>query len=115
MNHSLDEIQDNVDSLVELIGLNSLTLASEDGLVIAGCGPALDVEMMAAVSPLLHQGDESASHYQEELQEQGLDLNVLDFKLEDQSLFLCATGATSQIHHPELHNLLQQIIRTLRI
>lgn len=114
MNHLWNVIQDNVDSLAKQIGLNSLALANEDGLVIAACGPVSDVEMMAAVSPLHRQGDALVTLYQEELQLQGLGLNVIDAQCDGQSLFLCATGASSQINHPELQNLLQKAVKALR-
>lgn len=114
MNRQWNLLQSSVDSLVREIGLNSLALANEDGLVIAASGHPTDVEMMAAVSPLLRRGDALVTHYKKELQNQGLGFSVLDVQIEGQSLFLCATGETTQIYHPALKTLLNEAVEALR-
>lgn len=109
MNRLWSAIQQKLDTLAERIGLTSLALANEDGLVIAASGAATEVEMMAAVSPLLQTGDELLRQYCEQLQQKGLGMNVFDVHHGGHSLFLCATGADTQIHHPELQQMLEQI------
>lgn len=113
MNSLWCSIQQNIDALTQTIGLKSLALANEDGLVIAACGSTPEVEMMAAFSPLLRNGNSLPQPYRDALQRQGLGFSVFDFHQGGQSLFLCATGADSQIHHPALPQMLEQIAHQL--
>ncbi len=109
-----NSVQQSMHTLLQRIGLRGLTLANEDGLVIAACGAAnVEAEIMAAVSPLLQQQNEILSRYQAKLQEQGLGMKIFDIHRDGHSLFLCATGGNSQIQDPALPQMLEQIASEL--
>lgn len=117
MNRLWNTVQQSMQNLSERIGLRGLTLANEDGLVIASCGSGTfavaEAEIMAAVSPLSNDHNEILSRYQEKLHEQGLDMKVFDVRRDGHTLFLCATGGNSEIQDPALPQMLEDIASEL--
>lgn len=109
MNTLWHKIQHQVEECAKKIGLVGLALASEDGLLIASSGHAMDAELVAAVSPNQEQNEGALHQIRAGLHQSGLQLEIMGIRRGQRSLFLCATGADGRCNHPDLQMFLQEM------
>jgi len=102
------EIQTKLDEISRRIGLRGLTLANQDGLLLASSGHDLDFELLAAVGPLMESG-RSNSHLLQSSGWEGLSVRAHTLGYAGQNLFLCAAGDELQVDDPQLTSLTKSL------
>lgn len=106
----LGKIESQLEDFANRLGLAGLTLANEDGLVLAAAGVGVDTEFLAAVSPLVREeATAPETMVQASSGQRGLNVQVLNLEVDNQSLFLCAAGDERRVSDPSLQTLLQGI------
>jgi len=107
-------MQEQLDGFAADTGLVGLALANEDGLLIAGSGTKVNMEIMAAISPIAKEKDRGrVKKIRTKLQERGLNFKIFDVKIGEQMLFLCATGEETQIKSSKLNSFLSALANQL--
>ena len=104
-----NELNERLEEAFHSYGLAGLTLATDEGLLLASYGHGLDLEYIAAISPIARTSTQKVQELTESLRERGIRFNILGLRLKEQSLFLCAAGTNDAVHSPGLKTLLRNL------
>ena len=108
---SMAELRLAMSSLGQKFGLSALTLATEDGLLLAAAGPSEHNETLAAISPLVLASmmGEGVRETLDWLRGNGLTVRVRNIRYGSQCLYICAAGGNERVGGPAVGSLVKSL------
>lgn len=108
---AIQTIQSQMEDVSRELGLFGMTLANEDGLLLASSCPSGGMdEVLAAISPLcVEEQDDYLQKRLRAFSNRGIEVNVQGVSFMGQSLFLCAAGDSGLLNHPALGGVMDRI------